>query len=315
MSARRKDPPLYVGRTVQAPGMLRHGPPPGHPAGHRLLESRPHPELLEDRIAVQASEIERLAGENHKLAGTHVSLREELVASQQEIPILKEHIRSMHVESDIQIRVLLDKIAKMEADIRAGESVKKDLHQAHIEAQSLVKSRQELIVQIQQASQELQKVRLDVKSLPDSRAELDSLKLEYQRLCATFENDKGLNIGKVEQLQAVEKDLFGMSREIDKLRAEVQNAEMRAHVPNPYNSGFMNPNPPYPPAKQGGGVFVDGYGMPVVPMGVVPAAEGMFTYGSANGVADAAGVSGSPILGPGGSAVWSGLHDSSIGRR
>ncbi|KAK0571346.1 hypothetical protein LWI29_014545 [Acer saccharum] len=315
MSARRKDPPLYAGRTVQAPGMLRHGPLPGHHAGHRLLESHPHPELLEDKIAVQAAEIERLAGENHRLAGTHVSLREELVASQQEIPRLKAHIRSMHVESDIQIRVLLDKIAKMEADIRAGESVKKDLQQAHIEAQSLVKSRQELVAKIQQASQELQKVRLDVKSLPHSRAELESLKQEYQRLRATFENEKGLNIGKVEQLQAMEKDLFGMSREIEKLLAEVQNAEMRAHVPNPYNSGYMNPNPPYLPAMQGGCVFVDGYGMPVVPMGVVPAGEGMFTYGSANGVADAAGVSGAPIPGPGGAAVWFGPHDSSIARR
>ncbi|KAI9192656.1 hypothetical protein LWI28_026147 [Acer negundo] len=315
MSARRKDPPLYAGRTVQAPGMLRHGPPLGHPAGYRLLESHPHPELLEDKIAVQAAEIERLAGENHRLAGTHVSLREELVASQQEIPRLKARIRSMHVESDIQIKVLLDKIAKMEADIRAGESVKKDLQQAHIEAQSLVKSRQGLIAKIQQASQELQKVRLDVKSLPDSRAELDSLKQEYQRLRATFENEKGLNIGKVEQLQAMEKDLFGMSREIEKLRAEVQNAEMRAHVPNPYNRGYKNPNPPYPPAMQGGCVFVDGYGMPVAPMGVVPAGEGMFTYGSANGVADAVGVSSAPIPGPSGAAVWFGPHDSSIAPR
>ena len=77
----------------------------------------------------------------------------------------------------------------------------------------------------------------------------------------------------------------------------------------------MNPNPPDPPAMQGGCVFVEGYGMPVVPMGVVPAGEGMFTYGSANGVADAAGVSGAPIPGPGGAAVWFGPHDSSIARR
>ncbi|KAH7569285.1 hypothetical protein JRO89_XS06G0137200 [Xanthoceras sorbifolium] len=315
MSSRRKISPLSAGHTVQAPGMLRHGPPPGLPAGHRLLEPRPHPGLLEDKIAVQAAEIERLAGENHRLAATHGSLREELVASQQEIPRLRAHIRSMHVESDIQIRVLLDKIAKMEANIRAGERIKKDLQQAHVEAQSLVKARQELIVKIQQASQELHKVRLEVKSLPALHTELESLKQEYQRLRATFEYEKGLNIGKVEQLQAMEKDLFGMAREIEKLRAEVQNAEMRAHAPSPYTSGYMNPNPLYPPPVQGGGVFVDGYGKPVVQMGVVPAGEGMFTYGSANGVPDAVAVSGAPVPGPVGGAVWSRPYDPSVAPR
>lgn len=182
MSSRRHILPPYEERTVQAPGMLRHGPFPGPLAGHRLLEHLPHPELLEDKIAVQAAEIERLAGDNHRLAASHVTLREDLVAAQQEIPRLKAHIRSIHTESDIQIRVLLDKIAKMDAEIRASERLKKDLQQAHIEAQNLVKTRQELAAKIHQAAEELHKARLKVKSLPDLHAELDSLRQEHQRL-------------------------------------------------------------------------------------------------------------------------------------
>lgn len=45
---------------------------------------------------------------------------------------------------------------------------------------------------------------------------------------ATFEHEKGMNIEQVEQLQAMEKNLIGMARELEKLRAEVLNAENRA---------------------------------------------------------------------------------------
>lgn len=44
----------------------------------------------------------------------------------------------------------------------------------------------------------------------------------------TFEYEKGINIEQVEQLQAMEKNLIGMARELEKLRAEVLNAENRA---------------------------------------------------------------------------------------
>lgn len=181
MSARRIQP-HYEGRVVRAPGMLRHVPFPGSPGGHRLLEPLPSPELLQDKIAVQAAEIERLAGDNHRLAASHITMREDLAAAQQEIPRIKAHIRSIHTESDIQIRVLLDRIAKMEADIKAGERLKKDLQQAHIEAQSLARARQELTSKIQQASEELHKARLEVKNLPDLHAELYSLRQEHRRL-------------------------------------------------------------------------------------------------------------------------------------
>lgn len=161
---------------------MRRGQIPGYSSGHWPLEPVAPAEALENKIAFQTAEIEQLSGDNHRLAASHGALREELFAAQEEIQRLKEHMRSLHTESDIQIRVLRDKIAKREADIRAGEVVKKDLQKAHKEAQSLVAARQELSVKIEQAAQELKKARVDVKSLPDLRAELDSLRKEYHRL-------------------------------------------------------------------------------------------------------------------------------------
>lgn len=188
MAARGKVPPSFEGRRpVQAPEIMRRGPFPSlsssaAAASHRSLESRPTSQLLENKLAVQEAEIERLAGDNQKLANTHVALREALVTAAQDVQKLKSHIRSIQTESDIQIRVLLDKIAKMDVDIRAGDGVKKELQQAHIEAQSLAASGQELSAKVQLAAQQLKKALTDVKSMPDLQAELDSLVQEHQRL-------------------------------------------------------------------------------------------------------------------------------------
>uniref|UniRef100_A0A5B7C244 Protein FLX-like 4 n=1 Tax=Davidia involucrata TaxID=16924 RepID=A0A5B7C244_DAVIN len=308
MAARGHIPSAYEGRSAQAPGMMRHGPFPGH----RPMEPLPPPELLENKVAVQRAEIERLAGDNHRLAATHVTLRQDLVAAQQEIQRLRAHIRSIQTESDIQIRVLLDKIAKMEVDMRAGESVKKDLQLAHMEAQSLVKTRQELTAQIQQATEELDKAHADVKKLPEMHAELDNLRQEHQRLRTTFEYEKGLNMEKVEQMQAMEKDLIGMAREVEKLRAEVLNAEKRARAPNPYGGPYMNPDPLYPHPMHGSGAYVDSYGRP---QGVGAAGEGMIPYGSGNAAIAPGGVGGAAAPSAGGSSAWGGAYDASVARR
>ncbi|GFY95603.1 hypothetical protein Acr_10g0009880 [Actinidia rufa] len=183
MAVRGHIPLSFEGRSVQAPGMMRHGPFPGlAPAGHCPMGPLPPADRLDTKMAVQVAEIEQLAGENHILASAQVALRQDLAGAQQEAERLRAHIRSIQAEGDIQIRVLLDKIAKMEVDVRAGESVKKELQQAHMEARSLVTARQELTSQIQQSNKELEKAHADLKNLPDMLAELDSLRQEHQRL-------------------------------------------------------------------------------------------------------------------------------------
>lgn len=184
MSSRGTLQPLYNGRPVRAPGLMRHGPFPGSDstAGHQSSKSLHPLELLEDKLAVQTSDIEKLGRENHKLATAHVTLRQELVAAEKEIQTMRAHIRSIQTESDIQMRVLVDKIAKMEVSIKAGEGLKKDLQQAHMEAQGLVKDRQELTFQIQQATEELHKTESDTKNLPNLHAELEDLRQQHQRL-------------------------------------------------------------------------------------------------------------------------------------
>ncbi|KAL6984958.1 hypothetical protein U1Q18_018339 [Sarracenia purpurea var. burkii] len=320
MAGRGRIPSPFDGRSVQAPGMMRHGPFPGlGPAGHhRPMEPLSPAEHLEAKLAGQVEEIERLAGENHRLAATHAALRQDLVGAQQEIQRLRAHIRSIQTESDIQIRVLLEKIGKMEFDIRAGERIKKDLQQAHLEAQSLVTARQELTAQIRQANAELDKARSDLKTLPEMHAELDSLRQEHQRLRNTFEYEKGLNMDKVEQMQAMEKNLVGMAREVEKLRAEVLNVEKRARAPNPYGGGpYMHPDPLYPASVHGGGAYSENYGGPPHGQkGIGAAGEGIIPYGGGNNATASRGAGSAPVHIAGGASFWGGgPYDTPLPRK
>ena len=103
----------YEGRSIQAPSVMRHGPLAGSGyAAHGAWEPLPPAEVIENKVASQAAEIERLVGNNHRLAATHVALREDLIATRREAQKLKEHIKSIQSESDIQIRFYRKRLQK-----------------------------------------------------------------------------------------------------------------------------------------------------------------------------------------------------------
>nr|CAD1836379.1 unnamed protein product [Ananas comosus var. bracteatus] len=262
MSLRGHMPPPLEGRPIQAPGMMRHGPFPSIASANHLhpLDPVPPPPLLaasptilEEKVAVQEAEMERLAIENQRLAASHVTLRQELVATEREMQILQAQMASIHTESDIQIRALLEKIGKMEVNIRAGDLLEKELRQVHMEAQALFSAREELTAEIRQVTEELQKASTERRNLPEMCTELDALRQEHQKLRTAFEYEKGSNIKQVERMQAMENNLISMAREVEKLRVEVLNAEKRAQGPNPYRGAFTTPGLAHPAIGQGSG--------------------------------------------------------------
>ncbi|KAF4354855.1 hypothetical protein G4B88_030921 [Cannabis sativa] len=303
MAERRRNSKASEGHPIKASGMIRHGTfsGSGSAAGKGSLETIHHVELLETKIAAQAAEIKRLAGDNQRLASTHIVMREELLTAQHEIQRLKMHMRNLQTESDVQLRVLIDRIKRMEADIRAGEGLRNDLKQACKDAQSLVTARRELTHRIQEATKELEKVHGEIKSLPDLHAELDSLRKEHQRLRDKFEYEKKLNIDEVEELRAMENKLISMAREVEKLRIQVSNAEKKAKAQNPssttpnpsstapnsYAGGYMNHEFPFPPPMEGTVPYYDTHARSNIQMGIWPPAEGMIPQESSRVMAAA----------------------------
>ncbi|KAH9613493.1 hypothetical protein KSS87_021398 [Heliosperma pusillum] len=289
-----------------APGMMQHGPSPGigTSSGHRPLD---HPE-----VTAQVAEIDRLLSENRKLATSVRAMRMDLAAAQEEIKRVSSHIRSTETESDIQIRVLLEKIEKMESSIKAGDGVKKDLQQAHKEAQSLLAARKELISNIQKASQEIEMYQTDIKNIPDMISEIDDMRVEHQRLRSAFEHEKNINTDLVERMQSMESKLVAMSREVDTLRAESLKAEKRAQETAPYHGSYRNSDPQYPALYRGNGPYYDPYSRAHAHTTANGTMEGVAAHAQGNGPIHSAGIDSSPA-GSGASAPmdWDGTYDRS----
>ncbi|KHN14477.1 hypothetical protein glysoja_029739 [Glycine soja] len=98
-----------------------------------------------------------------------------------------------------------------------------ELQQARGEAQNLVVSRDELVSKAQHLTQELQRVHADAVQIPALISELECLRQEYQHCRATFDYEKKLYNDHLESLQVMEKNYVSMSREVEKLRAELTN--------------------------------------------------------------------------------------------
>lgn len=153
-------------------------PPHG---GFPPVDMLPPPEIMEQKLATQHVEMERLATENQRLAATHGSLRQQLAAAQQELQMLDSQIRTSKSEREQQMRALMERTSKMEADLQAADRLKVELQQARTEAQSLVEVRQELISKVQKLNIELQRAHVDVQQIPTMMSELNHLRQEFHQ--------------------------------------------------------------------------------------------------------------------------------------
>lgn len=174
-------PPLHAlwplpGPALPHPGPFGHGI---HPTPLSFPSDTPL-EIMEQKLASQRWEMQQLAAENQRFAAVYSSLKQELAAAQQELQRLQNQMDAVKTQQDQQLKLFLDKIAKMEADLKASESVKVELQQAHAKAQSLAATRQELLSQVQQMNQDLQRRPGDDQQILALMSELEVLRQEYQ---------------------------------------------------------------------------------------------------------------------------------------
>ncbi|KAE8684685.1 Sarcolemmal membrane-associated protein, putative isoform 2 [Hibiscus syriacus] len=182
MGSKGRIPPPHMRHPLPGPGMV-HSEPfglgiPTRPGPFPHFDMLPPPEIMEQKLAAQHVEMQKLGTENQRIAATHGTLRQELAAAQHEL-----------------------QISKMEAELKAAEPVKKELQLAHSEAQNLVLAREELLSKMHQLNQEVQRAHVDVQQIPALMAELESVRQEYQHCRATFDYEKKLYNDHLESLQ------------------------------------------------------------------------------------------------------------------
>ncbi|XP_044506205.1 protein FLX-like 2 [Mangifera indica] len=286
MASKGRMPPPHLRRPLPGPDIMHPDPfGPGirpMPGAFPHFEMLPPPEVMEQKVAAQHVEIQKLVTENQRLAATHGTLRQELAAAQHELQILHAQIGAMKSEREQQMRSLSDKIAKMEADLQAAEPVKSELQQARTDAQNLVVAREELINKVHQLTQDLQRAHTDVLQIPALMSEHDGLRQEYHHCRATYEYEKKFYNDHLESLQVMEKNYITMAREVEKLQAELTNAsnvDRRAGGPYGSATGNNENDTSVHPVRQN--AYEDGYGVPQRHGPLAPASASTPAYAGA----------------------------------
>ncbi|XP_016447667.2 protein FLX-like 2 [Nicotiana tabacum] len=277
MGSKGRGPPPNLRRPPPGPGLVHpdpygpplrnpdpygppiRNPPPGDfPPFDRL----PPPEIMEQKIAGQHLEMQKLTTENQRFAATHGTLRRELAAAQHDLQMLYVQIEAVKSNKEQETRGLKDKIARIEAELQAAEPIKTELPQAQGEARALFAARQELVAKVQLLTQDLQRAHTDVQQIPPLLAELETLKKEYQQCRSTYEYERKLYSDHLESLQVMEKNYMTMSREVEKLRAELNTSNSERRTGGPYGGATgYNENEAANNYAIGQNIYGDGYGI------------------------------------------------------
>lgn len=161
-------------REVQDPYHDRRRFTPERP----FLRAPPPPSSLLEDLQMQESEIRRLLNDNHRLADDRVLLERELGAAKEELHRLNLMISDLRAEQDLQAREFSEKRHKLEGDIRAMESYKKEASQLRGEVQKLSEIKRELSGDVQILRKDLVKLQSDNKQIPGLRAEVEDMQKE-----------------------------------------------------------------------------------------------------------------------------------------
>ncbi|XP_057771895.1 protein FLX-like 3 isoform X2 [Salvia miltiorrhiza] len=226
------------------------------PRGPLTRPIPPHPALLEEELEIRHVELRRLLGENRRLVEDRIALERELNSAREEFRRMNLGITDMRAEQDHQSRELIERVLKLDADLRATEPLKIEAAKLRDEVQRLNAIRQDLTVQVQALSQELAKFRADNQKIPVLKTEIDGLHQELVRARTAVDFEKNANIELMEQRQAMEKNLVSMAREVEKLRSELANSGARAwNAGGAYGMKYNNPEANFPaPYDEGYGV-------------------------------------------------------------
>ncbi|KAJ7527838.1 hypothetical protein O6H91_16G073900 [Diphasiastrum complanatum] len=181
--------------------------------------------LIEQKLASQHAEIQKLLTENQRLAATHVALRQELAAAHHEVQRLQQLKSGIQAEGEGEFLALLEKTTKLEADLNEAEPLKAELEKARDDAQQLSAHKEELLARVEQLTHKLQRPDSDAQHPSALELENENLRRELHRGRVVFEYEKKSSLQQDEQKQAMEKTLILLAKEVEKLHAELTSTK------------------------------------------------------------------------------------------
>lgn len=141
------------------------------------------------------------------------------------------------------MRRIYEKSLKMDAEVRAVAAMRSELDQVRADVRELAAARKELASHLQSVQNDLALARNDSKPLPAIKADIEALRHEIQLGRNAIEFEKKTHAKNLEHKRVMDNNMMIMTREVEKLRAELANAEKgtRAAI-----VASANPNPGYP---------------------------------------------------------------------
>lgn len=199
---------------------------------------------LEERVETRHREIQNLISDNQRLAGIHVALKQDLAATQEELCRLSANGAEVKAERDAEVREIYEKSLKVDAEVRAVAAMSAELNRVRADVQELAAAQKELAAQLQTIEGDLGRARAEAQFVPAIKADLEAMLHEIQRGRNAIEFEKKTHASNLEHRRAMDNNMIIMSSEVEKLRAELANAEKRARAAM---AADAKPSPGYPP--------------------------------------------------------------------
>ncbi|KAJ3704521.1 hypothetical protein LUZ61_008226 [Rhynchospora tenuis] len=262
MGARRG--PHVVDLHDQPPLLGRAPPPPPPSPPHLRRHPHPHPHELQDRLAAIDRHIQSLLLDNQRLAAVHVALRQELLQSHHHLRLAAASASRSREAKEAHLREALDRSSHAEAAARQVDAVRSEIARVREDVRRLSQSRDEMVQSLVAMRGDLGRMRAENTQLDIVAKEIDTMQRELHKGRAAIEFEKKAHAENEEQRKQMETSMASMARDIDKLRAELANADKRAQAAaaaaNPgYHGAYANP-----PEVGAYGSYGDAYMQPQV---------------------------------------------------
>ncbi|GFQ07869.1 protein flx-like 1 [Phtheirospermum japonicum] len=180
---------------------------------------------MEDRVAAQRREIQTLLLDNQRLAATHVALKQDVAAAQDDLRRLSAAASSVKADRDAQVREIYERSLKSEAEARSTDGLPAELGRVRADIKELRAERNLLSDRLTDIEVDIARAQSELRQVPELKSEIEATQRDIQRGRAAIEYERKMHSTNFELSEAMEKHVVSMAREADILRSELANAD------------------------------------------------------------------------------------------
>ncbi|KAJ4812730.1 FLX-like protein [Rhynchospora pubera] len=176
---------------------------------------------IEEEVAMRRDEFRRIRAENLHILEDIDRLKRENSIVEHECRRLSESVPQLRAEKELEAREWIQKVLKLEAEMRSLEKVKPEVRHLRADLQRAESSKEEMAAKIKDLTGELKHLQSENDRIDDIKADIGAQRQEIDRARMALEYEKKAGAELVDHVQVMQRTLVGMAREAEQLRAEL----------------------------------------------------------------------------------------------